>query len=204
LSVGLAVAGLSLGGYWIYSQFNSVAQEFAQTGTLQRVEQKLRFLRRSSTGLAVFERFQRTLQRVTEPAGPEEKPLNVRVLPENTFRDRYRALAPTVELLHDECGGWLADARPVGGGTAGRGEQRGAQQRRGARAVQRAPRARPALWLQLWARHSGHCSGQWWPRPTLRRVAPAAASRSAPGVPASRTAASPASHPRPAGPRGRW
>ena len=99
LSVGLAVAGLSLGGYWIYQQFNAVAQEFAQTGTLQRVEQKLRFLRRSSTGLAVFERFQWKLQRVTEPPGPEEKPLSVRVLPENTVRDRYRAMAPTVEFV---------------------------------------------------------------------------------------------------------
>ena len=75
LSVGLAVTALSLGGWWIYSQFNSVAQEFTTAGTIQRVEQKLRFLRRSSTGLAVFERFQRTLQRVTEPPGPEEKPL---------------------------------------------------------------------------------------------------------------------------------
>src|SRR5437870_6065416 len=99
LSVGLAVTALSLGGWWIYQQFNSVAQEFAQTGTIQRVEQKLRFLRRSSTGLAIFERFQRTLQRVTEPPGPEEKPLNVRVVPENSVRDRYRAVAPTVEFV---------------------------------------------------------------------------------------------------------
>src|SRR5437870_12108349 len=99
LSVGLAVTALSLGGWWIYQQFNSVAQEFAQTGTIQRVEQKLRFLRRSSTGLAIFERFQRTLQRVTEPPGPEEKPLNVRVVPENSVRDRYRAVAPTGEFL---------------------------------------------------------------------------------------------------------
>src|SRR5438552_4089156 len=90
LSVGLAVTALSLGGWWIYSQFNSVAQEFTQSGTIQRVEQKLRFLRRSSTGLAVFERFQRTLQRVTEPPGPEEKPLNVRVINDNSVRERYR------------------------------------------------------------------------------------------------------------------
>ena len=99
LSVGLAVFALSMGGWWIYQQFNSVAQEFSQTGTIQRVEQKLRFLRRSSTGLAVFERFQRTLQRVTEPPGPEEKPLNVRVVPENSVRDRYRAVAPTIEFV---------------------------------------------------------------------------------------------------------
>src|SRR5437016_6875933 len=55
LSVGLAVTALSLGGWWIYQQFNSVAQEFSQAATIQRVEQKLRFLRRSSTGLAMFE-----------------------------------------------------------------------------------------------------------------------------------------------------
>ncbi|HEY8131754.1 MAG TPA: AI-2E family transporter [Thermoanaerobaculia bacterium] len=99
LSVGLAVTALSLGGWWIYQQFNAVGQEFTQAGTIQRVEQKLRFLRRSSTGLAVFERFQRTLQRVTEPAGPEEKPLTVRVLPERTVRDRYKEVAPTVEFV---------------------------------------------------------------------------------------------------------
>lgn len=97
LSVGLAVTGLSFGGWWIYQQFNSVAQEFNQAGTIQRVEQKLRFLRRVK-GLAIFERFQATLQRVTEP-GPEEKPLNVRVVPESSIRDRYRAVAPTVEFV---------------------------------------------------------------------------------------------------------
>jgi predicted PurR-regulated permease PerM len=99
LSVGLAVTALSLGGWWIYQQFNAVGQEFTQAGTIQRVEQKLRFLRRSSTGLAVFERFQRTLQRVTEPAGPEEKPLTVRVVPERTVRDRYKEVAPTIEFV---------------------------------------------------------------------------------------------------------
>ena len=99
LSVGLAVAGLSLGGWWLYQQFNSVAREFTQSGTIQRVEQKLRFLRRSSTGLAVFERFERTLQRVTEPSGQEEKPLSVRVVPDKTIRDRYRDVAPTVEFV---------------------------------------------------------------------------------------------------------
>src|SRR5437763_5921047 len=99
LSVGLAVTALSTGGWWIYQQFNSVAREFTTSGTIQRVEQKLRFLRRSSTGLAVFERFERTLQRVTEPAGPEEKPLNVRVVPDKTIGDRYREIAPTVEFV---------------------------------------------------------------------------------------------------------
>jgi predicted PurR-regulated permease PerM/methanogenic corrinoid protein MtbC1 len=99
LSVGLAVSALSLGGWWIYQQFNAVGQEFVQNGTIQRVEQKVRFLRRSATGLAIFERFQRTLQRVTEAPGPEEKPLSVRVVPEKTIRDRYKEVAPTVEFV---------------------------------------------------------------------------------------------------------
>jgi predicted PurR-regulated permease PerM len=99
LSVGLAVTGLSFGGWWLYQQLNSVAREFTQSGTIQRVEQKLRFLRRTSTGLAVFERFQRTLQRVTEPTEREEKPLNVRIVPDKTIRDRYRDIAPTVEFV---------------------------------------------------------------------------------------------------------
>ena len=98
LSLGLVVAGLSLGGWWIYQQFNAVAREFTDTATIRRVEQKLRFLRRSSTGLAVFERFERTLQRVTEPA-PAEKPLNVRVISDTSIRDRYRNAAPTIEFV---------------------------------------------------------------------------------------------------------
>jgi predicted PurR-regulated permease PerM/methylmalonyl-CoA mutase cobalamin-binding subunit len=98
LSVGLAVTGLSLSGWWIYQQFNSVAREFTNAGTIQQVEKKLRFLRRSSTGLAVFERFEKTLQRVTDTT-PEEKPLSVRVVPDKTIRDRYREVAPTVEFV---------------------------------------------------------------------------------------------------------
>lgn len=99
LSVGLAVTLLSFGGWWLYQQFNSVAREFTQAGTLQRVEQKLRFLRRTSTGLAVFERFSRTLQRVTETTEREDKPLSVRVVPEKTIRERYKDIAPTVEFV---------------------------------------------------------------------------------------------------------
>jgi predicted PurR-regulated permease PerM len=57
ISLGLAVTALSTGGWWIYQQFNSVAREFTTSGTIQRVEQKLRFLRRSSTGPGRFERF---------------------------------------------------------------------------------------------------------------------------------------------------
>jgi predicted PurR-regulated permease PerM len=97
LSLGIAVAGLGLGGWWIYQQFNAVATEFSQSSALHRVEQRLRFLRRSSGGLAIFERFERTIQRVTQPAQPAEKPLNVRVIEETNLRQRYRDLAPTIE-----------------------------------------------------------------------------------------------------------
>lgn len=98
LSVGLAVSALGLGGWWIYQQLNSVAREFTDTGTIAKVEQKLRFLRRSSTGFAVFERFERTLQRVTEPT-TQEKPLSVRVVPDSSIRERYRDVAPTIEFV---------------------------------------------------------------------------------------------------------
>src|ERR1051326_9030215 len=97
LSLGIAVAGLGLRGWWIYQQFNAVAKEFSESAALHRVEQRLRILRRSSTGLAVFERFEKTLQRVTQPAQPAEKPLSVRVIEEETLRDRYRNLAPEIE-----------------------------------------------------------------------------------------------------------
>src|SRR5438876_11039225 len=92
LSLGIAVASIGLGGWWIYQQFNAVAKEFTESAALHRVEQRLRILRRSSSGLAIFERFERTLQRVTQPAQPPEKPLNVRVVEDTNLRDRYRTL----------------------------------------------------------------------------------------------------------------
>ncbi len=99
LAVGLAVTGLSFGGWWIYQQFNAVAREFTQSGTIQRVEKKLQFLRRTSTGLAVFERFGQTLQRFTEPTEGAEKPLSVQVVRDKTVRERYKDIAPTVEFV---------------------------------------------------------------------------------------------------------
>lgn len=99
LAVGLAVTGLSFGGWWIYQQFNAVAREFTQSGTIQRVEKKLQFLRRTSTGLAVFERFGQTLQRFTEPTERAEKPLSVQVVRDKTVRERYKDIAPTVEFV---------------------------------------------------------------------------------------------------------
>src|ERR1043165_6094466 len=65
LSLGIAVAAIGMGGWWIYQQFNAVGKEFSETAAVRRVAQRLAFLRRSSGGLAIFERFQRTLQRVT-------------------------------------------------------------------------------------------------------------------------------------------
>ncbi len=46
----------------------------------------------------MFERFERTLQRVTEPPS-QEKPLSVRVIPDSSIRERYRDLAPTIEFV---------------------------------------------------------------------------------------------------------
>src|SRR5437016_5016703 len=63
LSLGLAVAIIGLGGWWIYQQFSLVAHEFADAAASGKIEQKLRFLKRSSGGFAVGERM---LQRVAE------------------------------------------------------------------------------------------------------------------------------------------
>src|SRR5439155_6304941 len=81
LSLGLVVTGLSLGGWWVYQQFNAIAQEFANAASSGRIEEKLRFLRRHSGGtLAAVER---TLQRVADSTGKQEKAdLNVRVIPD--------------------------------------------------------------------------------------------------------------------------
>ncbi|MGZ8833361.1 MAG: AI-2E family transporter, partial [Thermoanaerobaculia bacterium] len=100
LSLGIAVTGLSLGGWWIYQQFNAVAREIATAATSGHIEEKLRFLRRTTGGtLAAVER---TLQRVSEAA---EKPaeradLKVRVIPENRgIGDQYKRVAPTIEFV---------------------------------------------------------------------------------------------------------
>lgn len=100
LSLGIAVAGLSLGGWWIYQQFNLVAREIAAAATSGHIEEKLRFLRRTTGGtLAAVER---TLQRVSEAAEkPAERPdLKVRVIPENRgLADQYKRFAPTIEFV---------------------------------------------------------------------------------------------------------
>ena len=99
LSLGLVVTGLSLGGWWVYQQFNAIAQEFANAASSGRIEEKLRFLRRHSGGtLAAVER---TLQRVADSTGKQEKAdLNVRVIPDRrNIGDRYKIFAPTIEFV---------------------------------------------------------------------------------------------------------
>jgi predicted PurR-regulated permease PerM len=99
LSLGLVTASLSLGGYWIYTQFTAVAREVATAATSGHIEEKLRFLRRSGGGtLAAVER---TLQRVADSAEkPERADLKVRVIPEKrALGDQYKKVAPTIEVV---------------------------------------------------------------------------------------------------------
>ncbi len=99
ISLGLAVSGLGFGAWWVYQQFNSVAKELSQVAASGHIEEKLKFLKRSSAGtIAVFER---TLQRVAESQDrPERADLKVRVIPERkTLGERYQEVAPTVEAV---------------------------------------------------------------------------------------------------------
>lgn len=99
LSLGLAVAGLSFGGWWMYQQFNAVARELAQATNSGHIEEKLKFLRSNSAGtIAVVER---TLQRVADASErPERADLKVRVIPERRpLGERYEEIAPTIEVV---------------------------------------------------------------------------------------------------------
>ena len=95
LSLGLAVAGLGFGGWWIYQQLNAVARELQVAAASGHLEEKIGFIRRSST----FDVFERTLQRVAEAQErPERADLKVRVIPERkTAAERYEEIAPQVE-----------------------------------------------------------------------------------------------------------
>jgi Predicted permease len=100
LSLGLIVASLGLGGWWLYTQFNAVAKEFAAAATSGEIQQKLRFLRRAPGG--TFAVVQRTLERVTEATGDklERADLKVRVIPDRqNVGERYKNLAPTIEFV---------------------------------------------------------------------------------------------------------
>lgn len=99
ISLGLTIAAVGLGGWWIYQQFNAVALELSKAATSAHVEEKLKFLRRTSGG--TIEVVERTLQRVAEVRDrPERADLKVRVIPERkTLADRYEDVAPTAEMV---------------------------------------------------------------------------------------------------------
>jgi predicted PurR-regulated permease PerM/CheY-like chemotaxis protein len=100
LALAIAVGGLSLGGWWIYTQFREVASELGRAATSGHIEEKLKFLRRSTGGtLAVVER---TLQRVAESTNdrPERADLKVKVIPDRlTIDQQYGKVAPTIEVV---------------------------------------------------------------------------------------------------------
>jgi predicted PurR-regulated permease PerM len=100
LSLGLIVTGLGFGGWWLYQQFNDVAKEFADAATSGKIEQKLKFLKRTPGG--TFALVERTLQRVTDATADKQEhaDLKVRVIPDRkNVADRYKTLAPTIELV---------------------------------------------------------------------------------------------------------
>lgn len=96
LTLGLAVASLGGGGWWIYQQLNTVAKDFTETATLHRVEARIRPLLRG--GFAVFTSLEKAVTKVTETQNPD-KPLPVKMISDSTFRDRYKTIAPTVEFV---------------------------------------------------------------------------------------------------------
>jgi predicted PurR-regulated permease PerM/methylmalonyl-CoA mutase cobalamin-binding subunit len=99
LSLGIAVASLSLGGWWIYQQFSEVAREIARAASSGHIEEKLRFLHRGGGG--TINVIERTLQRVADSADrPERADLKVRVIPERrTIAEQYKQVAPTIEFV---------------------------------------------------------------------------------------------------------
>ena len=97
LALGLVVASLGFGGWWIYQQFNAVAREISQAAASGHIEEKLAFLRTRSGG--TLDVFQRTIERVADAqATPERADLKVRVIPERrTLAERYEEVAPQIE-----------------------------------------------------------------------------------------------------------
>jgi predicted PurR-regulated permease PerM len=96
LSLGLVVAALSFGGYWLYQQFSGVAHELAASST--KIEEKLGYFRRFNISIAWVER---TAQRIAESTEVSEKAdLKVRVIPEKRpIADQYKKAAPTIEFV---------------------------------------------------------------------------------------------------------
>lgn len=99
LSLTIAGGGMSFGGWWIYQQLNGVAQEFAKAASSGHIEEKLRFLKKTSGG--ALDVVERTLQRVAEAReAPERADLKVRVIPERkSITNRYEEVAPTIETV---------------------------------------------------------------------------------------------------------
>jgi predicted PurR-regulated permease PerM len=98
ISVAVVVGGIGIGGWWIYQQFNAVAVEIAGAATAGPMEEKLRWLKRSSGG--TFALVERTLQRVAEARDtPEQAQLKVSIVERKTIGDRYEEIAPTVEVV---------------------------------------------------------------------------------------------------------
>ena len=100
LSLGIAVSALGGGGYWIYSQFTDAAKEFASAGTINKIEQKLKFLRRNTGG--TLGAVERALQRVADSTSAESNQradLKVQVIERRTLRDQYKQIAPQVEVV---------------------------------------------------------------------------------------------------------
>ena len=54
LSLGLAMSGLSLGGYWVYQQFSGVARELSQATTNGKIGEKLRYDATSAASTAAL------------------------------------------------------------------------------------------------------------------------------------------------------
>src|SRR5258706_7477704 len=100
LSLTLIVTGIGFGGWWLYQQFNDVANQFVEAATVGKIEQKLRFLK--LPGGKTFALVEKTLQRVTDAGADkqEKADIKVRVIPDRTnFANKYKTLAPTIELV---------------------------------------------------------------------------------------------------------
>ena len=96
LSLGIVVAALSLGGWWIYQQFGTVATEISQAASSGRIEEKLHFLRAGRIFTA-FERLQRVADSTAERS--ERPDLRVKVVDKGGFAARYKTYAPTIEFV---------------------------------------------------------------------------------------------------------
>ncbi|HEX6178583.1 MAG TPA: AI-2E family transporter [Thermoanaerobaculia bacterium] len=99
LALGLAVAAIGFGGWWIYQQFNAVGRQISAAVASGEIEEKLKFLRTRSGG--TLDVFQRTLERVADARPqPEQEDIKVRVIPERkTIADRYEEVAPQIEAV---------------------------------------------------------------------------------------------------------